>query len=249
MLKANSPDFAIPPRAVPKSNASGQPAPMSDLIGKVLPSVVAHCDQVDEARTFTLHPQELEATAARRLPRDRQAQFEQGRRCAHAAMAKLGCTDLPVLIDRQGAPVWPTGIVGSITHAPDYCAAAVARVQNFRAIGINAEAWQQFPTDIGGDISVPWEIDAMEPTIDIRLKLGVLFSAKQSIFKALRPLVQRDFDFRSVALKIDFGNRNFRIVSVDSPDLDRLKNHVFGEFSVARKIILTSVLLYNSGER
>lgn len=248
MLKTTASDLAVQPRGGPRFSLLGQTAQMSDLIGKILPSIVAHCDRPDEAGNFSLHPRELEAIDALHLPIDRQAQFELGRRCAHAAMAKLGRTDMPVLIDRQGAPVWPAGIVGSITHAPGYCAAAVARAHNFHAIGINAEAWQQFPTDIAEDISIPWEIDAMEPTIDIRLKLGVLFSAKQSIFKALRPVVQRDFDFRSVALKVDFADRNFRIVSVDSPDLDRLKNGILGAFSVTKNVLLTSALLYNSGQ-
>src|SRR6266849_2272419 len=74
---------------------------------------------------------------------DRMRELEFGRMYAKRALSMLGFDklDLPIALDR--APLWPSGVVGSLTHVRgcqgEHCAAAVARASDFSAIGIDAE--------------------------------------------------------------------------------------------------------------
>ena len=52
-----------------------------------------------------------------------------GRACARAALANLGQGEAVIGIDEAGAPLWPAGVVGSITHTKGYAAALVAKAR------------------------------------------------------------------------------------------------------------------------
>ena len=84
-----------------------------------------------------------ELASAGMISADRMRELKTGRTYAKRALSMMGVNDveLPIGIDRS--PVWPTGFVGSITHARScgrgYCAAAVARSNEIRAIGIDVE--------------------------------------------------------------------------------------------------------------
>ncbi|WP_306332212.1 4'-phosphopantetheinyl transferase [Streptomyces sp. KL109B] len=75
---------------------------------------------------ITLSRQE-EALIARAVPK-RRNEFTTVRACAHDALAGLGLAPVPLLPDERGAPGWPPGVVGSMTHCPGYGAAAVPRL-------------------------------------------------------------------------------------------------------------------------
>src|SRR5438132_715206 len=80
----------------------------------------------------------LVATAVGR----RRREFAAGRACARLALGRLGFPEAPLLSGPDRAPVWPEAAVGSITHCPGYCAAAVARRGAVRSLGIDAELHQ-----------------------------------------------------------------------------------------------------------
>src|SRR6185503_18375584 len=70
----------------------------------------------------------------------RQAQFRAGRYCAMLAIQALhGGSPMLVGRDANGAPLWPEGVVGSITHTDDVAAAAVASAADVLSLGIDTE--------------------------------------------------------------------------------------------------------------
>lgn len=69
----------------------------------------------------------------------RRREFTTSRACARAALMQLGWRPRAIPAGPRGDPHWPVGIVGSITHCDGYRAAAVGRVTDFVAIGIDAE--------------------------------------------------------------------------------------------------------------
>lgn len=88
---------------------------------------------------------------------------------------------------RSGAPRWPDGVVGSITHAPTVRAAAVARRTDHTGIGIDAMPSRPLPRGVLDAVATPEEVAAADA-----LPLGpgespdsVLFSAKESVAKAV----------------------------------------------------------------
>ena len=72
--------------------------------------------------------------------RKRVEEFAVGRACARRALKELGIENFPLLIREDRQPNWPNGVVGSITHTNEYCAAVVARKTHCKAIGLDAEA-------------------------------------------------------------------------------------------------------------
>lgn len=155
-------------------------------------------------------PEALEGAVAKR-----QAHFRAGRYCAMKAMAALDARFASHPVDRtvEGAPVWPRGVVGSITHTDDFAAAAVALTSHVVALGIDTERVmsERQTQEIGRIFAWPAEVAHGRDAGLSRVEAFTLvFSAKESIFKCLYPLVRRYFDFRDVRIVgIDPQNTTF----------------------------------------
>src|SRR5260370_8132884 len=78
----------------------------------------------------------------------RRREFAAGRTCARRALAALDVYDIAILRGTKGEPLWPPGIVGSITHCADHCGAAVAPRQDVVSIGIDVQFNQELPANI-----------------------------------------------------------------------------------------------------
>jgi len=125
---------------------------------------------------------------AERFGKPQQTEFETGRECAREALQKLGCATSTVLAGGSGEPVWPERVVGSITHTHEYCAAAVASANGIRAMGIDAEVHRELKE---GVLEIIANADEMQMIRQLPEGIHwdvVLFSAKESIYKAWFPL-------------------------------------------------------------
>src|SRR5580692_7617313 len=69
----------------------------------------------------------------------RRAEFVAGRLCAREALAALGAPSTRVPRGIDGAPEWPTGFVGSISHTAELAFAAVAPAAEARGLGLDVE--------------------------------------------------------------------------------------------------------------
>ncbi|MGO1054884.1 4'-phosphopantetheinyl transferase family protein [Crossiella sp. CA198] len=172
------------------------------MINRLLPApVVAVQTRVDQS-TVDLFPAE-EALLAKSVPK-RRAEFTAARWCARQALAALGEPPAPILPDERGAPQWPTGFVGSITHCAGYRAAAVARSTDAHSLGIDAEPNEPLPEGVLEAVSLPEERTMLR-------RLGVdrsvswdrlLFSAKESVYKAWYPHARKMLGFDEARLAI-----------------------------------------------
>jgi 4'-phosphopantetheinyl transferase EntD len=91
-------------------------------------------------------------------------------------------------------------VVGSITHCDGYRAVAVARADRLASIGIDAEPDAELPAGILDRVALPAEVSHLGT-----LPAGVhwdrlLFSAKESVYKAWFPLARRWLGFEDAAL-------------------------------------------------
>jgi 4'-phosphopantetheinyl transferase EntD len=94
------------------------------LANIILPGVKV-TEQLNDDPTASLLPGEKAALG--RVSAIRRHEFTQARRCAHRALIELGFPAAPIVRGAHHEPIWPNGIVGSITHCRGYIAAAVAR--------------------------------------------------------------------------------------------------------------------------
>ncbi|MFF4243222.1 4'-phosphopantetheinyl transferase [Streptomyces sp. NPDC001822] len=166
------------------------------MIERLLPSYVACADtHMAEAPPGSLYPEEARLVA-RSVDR-RKHEFAAVRVCARRAMAALGLPPMPVLTGHRGIPLWPDGVIGSMTHCDGYRAAVLGRTSRARAIGIDAEPNEPLPSDVYEIVSLPSERARISAGTD---GAGVhwdrlLFSAKESVFKTWFPLTRVELDF------------------------------------------------------
>ena len=189
-----------------------------------------------------LFPEEASYVAA--AVEKRRREFTAGRNCAREALRMLGFDACSIGVGLSRAPVFPRGISGSITHAIEYCAAAVIRRREVLSIGIDAEPNE--PLEAG--------LCEMVCTIEERSRLSrlpaayfgnwskLLFSAKESFYKAWFQLHPVYLDFLEASIEIDSEQRTFA-VKVTKAELD----HVFravrfqGRYAWDRQLICTAV--------
>ncbi|MBA0053600.1 4'-phosphopantetheinyl transferase superfamily protein [Streptomyces sp. AJS327] len=166
------------------------------MVHAVLPELVAAADAFEEADESVLFPEELETISAAWEKRRRE--YTTVRACARQALAQLGQPPVPLLSGKRNVPLWPTGVVGSMTHCDGYRAAAVAPAEAVRAMGIDAEPNLPLPEGVRESIALPREIawiQAGERAADVVQRGRLLFSAKESVYKTWYPLMGTELDF------------------------------------------------------
>lgn len=174
------------------------------MIGEILPAGVAFAEASEDADADGLFPDE-EAIVGRAVEK-RRTEFATGRACARRALAGLGVAPTPIRSGERGEPLWPEGVVGSITHCDGYRACAVARTEELLTIGIDAEPHAPLPQGLVGDIARPEELPRLGELS--RAEPGIhwdrlLFSAKESVYKAWFPLAEAWLGFEDATLTID----------------------------------------------
>jgi len=173
------------------------------VIEEILPAAVASAEMFTDPPDATLPPQE--AAIVERVSDKRRREFTAGRECARIALGKLGVVPVPILIGERGAPQWPPGIVGSITHCDGYRAAAAAHASDVAAIGMDAEPDDPLPRGVLDVISLPAErarLAALAGEGPAVCWDRLLFSAKESVYKAWFPLTGRWLGFEDADVTI-----------------------------------------------
>ena len=165
----------------------------------------AHCGW-DEHTVGDLAPDEAAALSARAVPK-RVREFVAGRMAARRAMTALGLAPVPpVPPGADRAPCWPADVVGAITHTREHALAAVAHAGDCAGLGLDLEHVAgvrrlDIARAVADATEQAWISAAPEP--EARRRLVALFSAKESVFKALYPQVQRFFGFDAVTSRFD----------------------------------------------
>jgi 4'-phosphopantetheinyl transferase EntD len=175
------------------------------MIEQILPQCVSAFDVRSDCAP-DLFP--VERAYVSRAVDTRKREFSTARRCAREALSGLGITPQAIGVGEHGQPLWPTGCVGSITHCLGYRGSAVGLAIDLAGIGIDAELNNPLAADLMATIALPAEIERLH-----RLSLSqpeihwtrLLFSAKESIYKALFPMIGRQLNFEDADIEIDPG--------------------------------------------
>jgi 4'-phosphopantetheinyl transferase EntD len=219
------------------------------LIDEILPGQVIAVEAREDAEASegALFPEERGVVAM--AVEKRQREYATARTCARQALAGLGVPAGPIATGARGEPLWPAGVVGSITHTEGYRACAVASTAEILTVGIDAEPNAPLPTGIFADIAGPGDElpelggDGAEVHWD-----RVLFSAKESVYKAWYPLTERWLGFEQVAVEIDPRGGGFRArLLVPGPLVDGRPLLSFrGRWRVCEQLVLTAVAVARS---
>jgi len=162
-----------------------------------LPPEVAIYERRTDVDVESMHADEA-AFIGHATPR-RQAEFATVRWCARQCFQELGRPFNGPLIPREDRrPTWPTGLVGSFTHCDGFRAAAVGR-STLVGLGIDAEPNEVLPDRVLGRVAHESEQTHLAELAQVESAIAwdrLLFSAKESVFKAWHPLIDIWIGFR-----------------------------------------------------
>lgn len=179
------------------------------------PRIGVACSTVD-GDPHSLHPEEWDLIA-RAVPR-RQREFAAGRAAAREAMVRIGFRQCPVPSAADRAPIWPAGLVGSISHTRQICIAVVGRAEEVGGIGIDVEERLPVGPDLWHSICTPEEQTHLQsqPVEQRGDFVAQLFSAKEAFYKWQYPLARRLLDFQDVQVNLEPGGSGFSVRPVDA---------------------------------
>ena len=171
------------------------------MIGDLFPpDVVAVTDAElgldDASLVASLYPVEIEQIGA--AVERRRVDFAGARACAREAMTRLGVPAGPVLRGGRGMPVWPPGVVGTLTHTHGLRAAALASAGRVRSIGLDVEQHEPLSAGVLEAVSLPEEAEwvrAAHAEVESIAWDTLLFTAKEATYKAWFPLTRRWLGF------------------------------------------------------
>ncbi|MBD1583964.1 4'-phosphopantetheinyl transferase family protein [Pseudoalteromonas sp. S16_S37] len=133
----------------------------------------------------------------------RKVEYLAGRICARQALKLLGIPNVQINNGEDRAPIWPPKALGSISHTQDIAIAMVASSQQLKGLGLDIEQHMSAKqeSELQKHILHPLEIAQFNALSQkISCPLSVIFSAKESIYKALYSSVKRFFGFDSAQL-------------------------------------------------
>ena len=174
----------------------------------------------------------------------RRAEFAAVRRCARRALGQLGFPPVPILPGEKREPLWPEGVVGSMTHCAGYCAAAVARAHEVAALGIDAEVHEALPEGVLELISLESE---RERLAKLDARAGdlhwdrVLFSAKESVYKAWFPITHRWLDFEQAEIDLRTDGTFEAVLLLGEQERAGAPAGFAGRWAVATGLIATAI--------
>lgn len=199
--------------------------------------------------TTALFPTETHSNAGVH-PR-RQAAFRGGRACARTALGRLGGLPAAIPVGAAGAPIWPDGFVGSISHTDEVAAAVVTRSPPVRGIGLDLEG--DAPLDDATMVRLvcrPEElVSGFDPDYPANLRRGkLLFVVKEAVYKLYRPLTDTFLDFHDLRVTFDEAAGAFRAELVDQrlPAVAGVRE-VAGRFAQEAGFVTALAVLIDAG--
>ncbi len=214
------------------------------MLAELLPDAVRVVEVYGDPPGVDLYPEEEVCVA--RAVEGRRREFATGRYCARAALGRLGVAAGAISKGVRGAPAWPAGVVGSITHCTGYRAAAVAYDADLVTVGIDAEPAEPLPAEVVELVSLPRERADLARLSDAWPGVAwdrLLFSAKESVYKAWAPLTGMFLDFDGADIRFDPNAAAFRarLLVPGAEVVAGPGGELLGRFAVSGGLLVTAV--------
>ena len=158
----------------------------------------------------------------------RRREFSTGRVLARTLLTELDAEIPELLRDSDRVPLWPTEVVGSISHCEDLCAVAIGKSSRFRGIGLDVEPDESVKDGVERIVcrkpELAWLDTATGEERSRRIKL--IFSVKEAVYKAFYPELRTFWGFQDVGVEIDLAGECFRAELPDGPEVREIEGRV-----------------------
>lgn len=181
----------------------------AQLANELVPGIGVACRDID-GDPHALWP--AESAAIRKAVPRRQREFAAGRTAARDAMTQIGWPAAAVPSAPDRSPVWPDGLVGSITHSGRVCVAIAGRRDLVHAVGIDIEEDHAMDPTLWKTICTPRELADLQPlpSSERGRRVTRLFCAKEAFYKWQYPQTTRLLDFLDVHVTLTRNHSGFR---------------------------------------
>lgn len=172
-------------------------------------------------------------------------EFAAGRRAARRAMQALGLPPGPVLHGPDRAPVWPQGLVGSLSHSNSVCMAVLGHAERYASLALDIEEAEELPADLHPLICTRSERAwlSVQPE-DWRGALArLIFSAKECAYKLQYPLTQQMLEFDAFEVTPDLQTGQFEATLTRTAGPLPMHQQFSGRFAIGAGLVLTGMAL------
>lgn len=188
-----------------------------------------------------LYPEEF--AAVRQAVARRQREYAAGRQAARQAMMDIGWPPMAIPSASDRSPVWPEGLVGSISHTNRSCVAVVCPSHQVCGIGVDLEYDLPMNDDLWSTICTPEEL-AWVAAQDASLQglwVTRMFSAKEAYFKWQYPQTGQMLEFRDVHVALHIQSMSFHVGLVEVTRARTNLRRSFGQLLIPDGVVLAVV--------
>lgn len=155
-------------------------------------------------------PEAEREAIARAVPK-RVDEFVSGRTLARGLLAELGVAPSVIARGRHGEPLWPSGVVGSISHSEGWVAVAVGRSPDCPGLGVDLESAAALEEELWPTVLTTAEIAALGSVPSNRrgARAKLIFCAKEAAYKAQYPRSGRLMGFEAMTVQLDLAGGSF----------------------------------------
>jgi 4'-phosphopantetheinyl transferase EntD len=223
------------------NETAGNPAQLSSELGALFPAGVVAVELTTAAPRAVLTASEL--TFISHCAQKRIDDFTRGRACAHRGLTELGKAEVSLLSGEKREPLWPTDIVGSITHTTGFAAAVVARCTEIEALGIDCEVVDSVGADLWERICTPAEQEWLEglPETEAKQQAALTFAAKEAFYKCQFPLSREWVGFEDVSIETTVAGTFSIVPQVHLPVAKEWVANLVGRYQFRGPWVVTGV--------
>jgi 4'-phosphopantetheinyl transferase EntD len=251
--RRGNPRSAPPAVTAPCSRRAGRDvvigsphAALRRALKKLAGSNVSVAVATDEMYQAPLFPEE--ACAMVSASSRRRAEYAAGRSAARVALSELGYAPAPIPTSTDRLPLWPRGVVGSISHTDGACCAVAADDRNVRSLGLDLERSQSLPPKVIGSILDGCEQHSLR---SMPLPQGFFwpilgFCAKEAFYKCYYPISKQYLDFLDVRLMLAMHGQHrgsFRASLVVGHGDHEIAGQIQGRWAISGSLAMAVAVL------
>ena len=178
-----------------------------------------------------------EKTRACKMSPKRSQEFSSGRYAVHLAHKAIGLTPTEILSEGR-VPIWPGGQVGAITHVSKYAGAIVS--SELKGVGLDFERVGRIRPKLHKKLFTDFEENWLSQQTRQEAST-IMFSAKESVYKSIYPILNRYVGFQEVEINLDWASSTFA-VRYRTDDMSEIsKSETRGFWSISEDYVLTIV--------
>jgi 4'-phosphopantetheinyl transferase EntD len=167
-----------------------------------------------------------------RANRKRRIERGLGRRAAVLAIRSLLQDDnLSYILrsDMDGCPIWPEGLVGSISHSNLTAVAVVSRDTNLRSLGVDIERIRLRNAKLANHVMRLEEFYTLPLEVPMHVAATVFFSIRESVYKCIFPILHLQLDWKECSVLVDWKNDTFSAEVNQQTTLSHHQSIVYGQ--------------------